>query len=106
MQEVELLAHRVGFISKGQIVDTGDIEKVKLKHFNTYDIWIKPKKMITAKDAKALGFQIKGSALFRQMDSTEDMSLVLGNLHRKGIEVADIKVKRPSLEDYFIKLAK
>ncbi|MBW2964120.1 ABC transporter ATP-binding protein [Candidatus Woesearchaeota archaeon] len=106
MQEVELLAHRVGFISKGQIVDTGDIETVKLKHFSTYDVWIRPKTMITQKAAKELGFQIKGSSLFREMEATEDMSIVLGRLHKKGIEVADIKIKKPSLEDYFIKLAK
>jgi ABC-2 type transport system ATP-binding protein len=106
MQEVELLAQRVGFIGKGRIIDTGDIEKVKLKHFNTYDVWIKPKKEVTKKAAKELGFEIRRSSLFRQMKTTEDMSTVLAKLHKRGIDIADIKVKRPSLEDYFIKLSK
>jgi ABC-2 type transport system ATP-binding protein len=106
MQEVELLAKRVAFINKGKIVDTGDISKVKLKHFNTYDVWIKPKVNVTKALAKKLGFEVKGRCLFRQMKTTEDMSSVLGRLHKEGIDIADIKVKKPSLEDYFIKLAK
>jgi ABC-2 type transport system ATP-binding protein len=106
MQEVELLAKRVAFINKGKIVDTGDISKVKTRHFNTYDVWIKPKAKVTKSQAKNLGFEIKGKCLFRRMKTTDDMSAVLGKLHKEDIEIADIKVKKPSLEDYFIKLAK
>jgi ABC-2 type transport system ATP-binding protein len=106
MQEVEMLAGRIAFINKGKIIDTGNVEKVKMKHFNTYDLWIKPKTIKEKTFLKDIGFRIEGENIFKQMKSSEDLSVILTQLHSKGMEIKDIKVKRPTLEDYFIKLSK
>ncbi|MBU2561907.1 MAG: ABC transporter ATP-binding protein [Nanoarchaeota archaeon] len=105
MQEVELLANRVAFINKGKIIDTGTVSKVKLKHFNTYDLWVKPKAIPHKNIVKSIGFEVKGQSLYKEMKTKEDLSVILAQLHKHGIDVKDIKVKRPTLEDYFIKLA-
>ncbi|HII71577.1 TPA: ABC transporter ATP-binding protein [Candidatus Woesearchaeota archaeon] len=106
MQEVELLADRVAFINKGKIIDIGKIEKVKVKHFNTYDLWIRPSEIKQKAFLKSMGFEIKGDRIYKEMKTSEDLSTILTQLHKKGLKIDDIKVKRPSLEDYFIKLAK
>ena len=106
MQEVELLANRIAFINKGRIIDTGKVEKVKLKHFNTYTLWIKPAQIKHKMFLRKIGFDIKGTSLRREMQVTEDLSRILTQLHNKGIEVKDLKIRKPTLEDYFIKLAK
>jgi ABC-2 type transport system ATP-binding protein len=106
MQEVELLADRVAFINKGRIIDTGRVEKVKLKHFNTYDLCIRPKEIKQKAALKKMGFEIRGTKIYKEMKTTEDMSVILAELHKKGLEIKDIKARRPTLEDYFIKLAR
>ncbi|MFH1063661.1 MAG: ABC transporter ATP-binding protein [Candidatus Woesearchaeota archaeon] len=106
MQEVEMLADRVAFINKGEIVDIGDVKHVKLKHFSTYDLWIRPKEITHKSELKKLGFEVKGKDLYKEMKTKEDLSVILTDLHKKGIEVMDIKVKRPTLEDYFIKMTR
>ncbi|MBW2972496.1 ABC transporter ATP-binding protein [Candidatus Woesearchaeota archaeon] len=104
MQEVELLAQRVAFINKGKIVDTGKISKVKLKHFNTYDLWVKPVTLPARNIIRELGFELKERSLYREMETKEDLSVILSQLHKSGVEIKDVKVRRPTLEDYFIKL--
>lgn len=106
MQEVELLASKVAFINRGKIVDKGEISKVKLKHFNTYDLKIKPKVMKHKTFLKDMGFTIKGNRIHKEIQTDEAVSAILSKLHKKGILIDDIKIKKPSLEDYFIKLSK
>jgi ABC-2 type transport system ATP-binding protein len=106
MQEVELLAHRVAFINKGKIIDIGKIEKVKLKHFNTYDLCIRLKEIKQKVFLKSMGFEVKGTRIYKEMKIKDDLSVLLSQLHKKGLQIADVKIKKPTLEDYFIKLSK
>ena len=62
--------------------------------------------MKNKKVIKQMGFEIRKKYLFKQMKTKEDLSVILTELHKNDVEVKDIKVKRPTLEDYFIKLSK
>jgi len=104
MQEVELLCSRIGFINKGKIVDIGAVEKVKLKHFNTYDVGIKLKQVKSIRKLKDAGFSIKNNNIYTKLSLKDDLSSTLALLHKLGLEVLDIKVRKPSLEDYFIRV--
>jgi ABC-2 type transport system ATP-binding protein len=106
MQEVEMLADRVAFINQGRIIDEGHIEKVKLKHFTTYDLRITPKEIHNKQLLKKLGFKINKDAISREMSEGEELSEILAALHKAGIEINDMEIKRPTLEDYFMKLSK
>ena len=104
MQEVELLCNRIAFINQGRIVDIGEVKKVKLKHFNTYDVGLKVRKVTNAQALKRAGFKIMNNNLYISLSIKDDLSKTLAVIHKLGIEILDIKVKKPSLEDYFIKL--
>ncbi|MFC1723118.1 ABC transporter ATP-binding protein [Nanoarchaeota archaeon] len=104
MQEVELLCNRIGFINSGKIVDIGTVESVKVKHFNTYDVGIKVKKVKNKLKLKKAGFRIKNNNIYTTLSIEDDLSTTLATIHKFGLEILDIKVRKPSLEDYFIKL--
>lgn len=105
MQEVELLADRVAFINQGRIVDTGRVQHVKQRHFSTYELFIRLKEVKNKQFLKELGFEIKNNTIFKQIKSTDSISSILSDIHKKEFLVEDIKIKKPTLEDYFIKLA-
>ena len=95
----------IAFINKGKIIDMGEVKKVKRKHFNTYSIGLKLKKLKQKTMLKKLGFRIIENRIYKEMSVDDDLSTLLKELHNKGLEIIDVKVKKPSLEDYFIKLS-
>jgi ABC-2 type transport system ATP-binding protein len=106
MSEVEQLSDRVAFIHEGKIIDMGRVEKVKLKRFGTYDVIVKVKKVLDRDFLKKNGFKITGSFLKKRLRIEESMSRMLSMLHKHGYEIEEIETKRPTLEDYFVKILK
>ncbi len=104
MHEVEQLADRIAFINKGRIVDIGTIQKLKLSHFSTYDVFIKVKEVKDKKFLNKLGFHVNGTMLYKEMDIDENISELLSKLMRKGFKILDVESKKPTLEDYFVKM--
>jgi len=104
MNEVEELADRIAFIHEGEIVDMGTVEKIKRKRFDWYDVEIKVKKVMDKSFLKKNGFQVKGRTLKKRLRTKENLSEVLSLMHKKGYKVLDVEARRPSLEDYFIKI--
>ncbi len=104
MQEVEQLSDRIAFIYEGSIVDIGSVEKVKLKHFSTYELTIKVKKIKNASLLKKLGFHVHGTFLKKTMNTDDDMNFLLSQLVKNGFEVLHVESKKPTLEDYFVKM--
>ena len=49
-------------------------------------------------------FQVHGQRLSRRLRFNEDLSEVLSLLHKKGMVVVDVETKKPTLEDYFVKI--
>ncbi len=104
MQEAEQLADRIGFINRGEIVDTGKTEKVKMAQFSTYEILLKVREV---KDKALLarhGFAARGNIISKTMKTDENVSEILGLLSKMKYEIIDIETKKPTLEDYFVKI--
>ncbi len=104
MQEVEQLADRIAFINKGIVVDIGTIEKIKLRHFSTYDVTIKVKKIKDAAYLRRAGFRVSGTTLRKTIGIDQNISEILSSLVRRNFEVIDIESRKPTLEDYFVKI--
>lgn len=106
MSEVEQLSDRIAFIHRGEIIDMGRVEKVKLRRFGTYDVIIKVKRILNRGFLKQNHFQVKGRSIRRRLLSHENLSEVLSLLYKNGYKVLDVQTKKPTLEDYFIKILK
>jgi len=104
MHEVEQLCDRIAFIYQGKIVDVGDVKEVKLRHFGTYDVTLtldkQPSKAFVAKH-KLTG---KGMKVHATLEGEDALSALLAGVHEEGYNIRDIAVKKPTLEDYFIKV--
>ncbi len=104
MHEVEQLCDRIAFIYEGKIVDVGEVKEVKLKHFATYDIILTLDKKPTTAFAKEHGLQVKGNRVRATLHDEDAMSTLMAEVHKAGYLVKDISIKKPTLEDYFIKV--
>ncbi len=104
MHEIEELADRIAFIHKGKIMDIGLVSEVKKKHFDTYEL------IITAAEVKGKTilernhFIVNEKKLSKILKTEEDISASMALLHKLDMRIVDVKIKRPSLEDYFIKV--
>ena len=104
MQEVEQLADRIGFIHRGRLIDIGTIRQVKLRHFTTYDLTIKVKSVKDVPFLKRRGFFVRGTTLKKTMHADEDISAILAELVARGFCILDVESRKPTLEDYFVKM--
>lgn len=104
MHEVEQLADRVAFIYGGKIVDIGTVERVKRKRFAWYQVEIKVKKIVNKRSLEKKGFTVSGRVLKKQLKTGENISSLLSFLHKKGYSVLEVNTKKPSLEDYFVRI--
>ena len=106
MHEVEMMAGRIAFIDKGRIADIGTIEKVKMKHFSDYEVIIKVREIRNAASLRKNGFRIKRKFLIKTVQTGGDMSGIISYLKQMGIEILNIETRKPSLEDYFVKITR
>ena len=104
MHELEQLCDRIAFINKGRIVDIGTVESVKLRKFATYDLIIKVRSVKSKEFLRKRGFVIKGNILKKELPADENISETLSMLAEKGIEITEIESRKPTLEDYFVKI--
>ncbi len=104
MHEVEQLCNRIAFIHKGKIADIGDVKSVKLKHFGSYEIILHLDKKPTAAFAKENNLTVKEKKVRATLTSEEALSTLLASIHEAGYKIRDIAMKKPTLEDYFIKV--
>jgi ABC-2 type transport system ATP-binding protein len=114
--EVEELCKRIAILSNGKLVTCGKPAEIKrkLKFFDSIHF------KVNALDAKRLVFlsSVPGvvdvkqagekgeSMLVRAENMQRTLGKLLEELEDRKIEVRDLEVKRPSLEDVFIKLLK
>lgn len=104
MSEVEQLCNKIAFIDKGSIIDMGLIEKVKLKQFSTYDVIIRVKEVKEAHALAKAGFRIDGNLLRKELPLDENVSEVLSFLVKNGLTILNVEERKPTLEDYFVKI--
>lgn len=104
MHEVEQLCDRIGFIYRGQIIDVGRVKEVKLKHFGTYDVILTLNKKPSTRLAKDLHLTVKENKAKATLEREDALANLLAAVHTAGYKIIDIHLKKPSLEDYFIKI--
>lgn len=104
MDEVEKLADRIAFIYKGKIIDMGSVESVKLNKFDTYEVVFQIDKIRDKNKLKTFGFKISGNKISKNMLYNEDLTQLLSKVSELGYRIYDIQTKRPTLEDYFVKI--
>ena len=105
MQEAEELADRIGFISRGSMVDIGKTEKIKSVQFSTYEIILTLEYARDKSFLKKHGFKIRGNVISKNLAMDENISEVIGLLVGRKYKILDIETKRPTLEDYFVKIS-
>lgn len=103
MHEVEELADRILFINKGKIVDIGTPEGLKKKKFSDYELAISLRKIKDAAFLKKHGFSIKGNRISKSVKS-DNVNTILAFLVKNKYEIVDIEIKKPTLEDYFVRM--
>jgi len=104
MHEVEQLCDRIAFLYEGRIVDIGKVKEVKLKHFATYDVIMTLNKAPSAVLVEKHGLRVKENKVRATLKSEDALSILLAEVHKAGYRVKDIALKKPTLEDYFIKI--
>jgi ABC-2 type transport system ATP-binding protein len=105
MSEIEQLSDRVAFISEGRIIDIGTVEKVKLRKFSTYDVFLGVRGIKDRDYLKRNGFDVLGkNKIHKTLYLGESLTRVLSMLSERGIEVTNIETRKPTLEDYFIRI--
>ena len=102
MQEVESLCHRIAFINKGRIIDTGSVEKVKRKRFSSYDLIIKVREIKDQKLMEKMGFKLCKDKVHINVSYHDDLNKILSFFTENGYKIVDIQIKKPTLEDYFV----
>jgi ABC-2 type transport system ATP-binding protein len=107
MSEVEELCNKIAFINNGEIkkIDTPDEIKNLIKS-KCLIIEFSGRDEITSLLG---GFRIAESKADRvhiELDSNEEIQVILNILVKNNVKIKDIRVKKPSLDEVFIKIAK
>jgi ABC-2 type transport system ATP-binding protein len=109
MNEVEELADRIAFINKGKIVDIGSVSEVKGKKFDTYEVIITLSHLKEKKEKQFLirnGFKIAGNKISKSLSNDTHISEVLSLVESRGLGIAFVETRKPTLEDYFVRILK
>jgi ABC-2 type transport system ATP-binding protein len=104
MNEVEELADRIAFINKGRIVDIGSIKDVKGKKFDTYEVIISLAQIRDKPFLLKNGFRIKGNKISKSVSNDRNISEILSLLESRGFRVTYVETRKPTLDDYFVKI--
>ncbi len=106
IEEAERLCERVGVIHEGQIVAM-DPTQVLIRKMSGDQIELSLKKELTSipDEIRAVPIVLEGKKL-RFEEKNNAVSEVLKALHGRGFEIEKIDVRRPTLEDAFLKLTK
>ncbi len=106
MNEVEELADRIAFINKGSVVDVGEVEKVKSRKFESYEVIATLSKVRDTAFLKSRGFKVRGNKISKTLTTDQNISDILSTLEAKKFEIINIETRKPTLEDYFVKILK
>jgi ABC-2 type transport system ATP-binding protein len=107
MEEAELLADTVAIISKGRIVATDSPARLTEKHADHVRLTLGSGDAATATLIRKLGFeptQTTDESICVQVSDANDVRAILGEVERAGLSLRSIDVRRPNLEEVFLKL--
>jgi ABC-2 type transport system ATP-binding protein len=109
MEEAERLADRIAVISDGRIVAEGDPRTLGDRHLSGAEITFSlPPQMGVSDLPGALASRAEenggGRLIVRSSTVTPDLHALAGWALERGVELDDLEVRRPTLEDVYLKL--
>jgi ABC-2 type transport system ATP-binding protein len=111
MYEVEELCERIAFMSNGKIITVGTSKELKkLIKDQTIEISVIKQHAELKKFLKQEGVDIlfaKDKTLIFQVSAGEqDTYKILNKIFKQGFKLSDLHIKKPTLDDIFIKIAR
>ncbi|MFH0961554.1 MAG: hypothetical protein V1820_02625 [archaeon] len=108
MKEVEELCGRIAFISDGRIAEIGSVSELKGRKFGAnpvFNFLVEGRGIPPEKEARLLklGFRVAGNIVSKQAPRRE-AGAILKALSEAGIQIGEIDVVKPGLEEYFIRM--
>jgi len=123
MEEAEILADTVAIIAKGRIAAIGSPASLTEMHADHLRLTLRmgpaesdaegrgdgdgQRRAVAPEVVRMLGFHPTAApdgAICVPIDSAEDVHRILAKLHAAGVGVRDIDVRKPNLEEVFLKL--
>ena len=107
MEEAELLADTVAIISKGRIVATDSPARLTEKHANHMRLTLGSSDAAAPGLIRRMGFdptQTSDESVCVRVNNADDVRAILGEIARAGLSLRGIDVRKPNLEEVFLKL--
>jgi ABC-2 type transport system ATP-binding protein len=107
MEEAELLADRVAIISKGRIISIGSPEELIEANARTLFLTLKGVDRSAFDVIERMGFEPRPNNhrnLRVEVSHTGDVLTILEELKAKKVDFASMDVRKPNLEEVFLKL--
>lgn len=105
MFEVEKMCNRIAFIHHGKILDVGSINLLKSREFTKFDFKVRVKQIKNKDILKKNGFEIIGKEILKILNKEEEIPKTIDFLIKNKFKILNLKTKKPTLEDYFIRMA-
>ena len=105
MHEAEELCDRVAFIFRGRILDTGTVEHLKAKEFSKIVLRVDVKLAHRPLWLSSNGYAtLTPTRIVKEIPKEDAVVSELIQLNDAGFVIKSFEVKKPSLEDYFIRM--
>ena len=107
MEEAELLADTVAIISKGRIVATDSPARLTEKHANHIRLTLKSSDAAAPGLIRKMGFEptrTSDESICVPVNNADDVRAILGEIERAGLSLRGMDVRKPNLEEVFLKL--
>jgi ABC-2 type transport system ATP-binding protein len=107
MEEAELLADTVAIISKGRIVATDSPARLTEKHGSQIRLTLGSSDAAAPGLIRKMGFEptrTSDESICVQVNDADDVRAILGEFERAGLSLRGIDVRKPNLEEVFLKL--
>ncbi len=111
MHEVEELCKRIAFMDQGKIIEINSAKNLK-KHIKeqTIEITVKSKalelkKFLQDENIDVL-FAKKNTLIFEVTSKQDKVYKIMNKIFKKGFLLKDLHIKKPTLDDVFIKFAR
>lgn len=107
MEEAEVLADTVAIISKGQIVAIDSPGRLTEKHAEHMRLTLKSVDAAALTLIQKMGFspaRTGDESICVPVKTTDDVRSILGEIHKAGLSLLGLDVRKPNLEEVFLKL--
>jgi len=106
MHEVEQLCDRIAFINQGRILSVGTVKDLLKAASPKLDLVIELEALPPKVWAVSQGLLIQDGCLVTKISKEAEVPGIIKKLVSKGLMITKVSIEQPSLEEYFIKMAR